>query len=291
MEFISSILIPAHNEASVITRCLQVLLADAERGEFEICVASNGSGDQTVALAQSILSDWPGCQVLDLPRPSKTQALRAGDRALTTFPRIYLDADVCISTSVARKMAETLSTTDEPRVASPRMVIDDARSSWAVRAYNRVWQQTPYVSAGVIGTGVYALNAQGAKRIDGFPDVLNDDEFVRRSFSQDEREVVAGDFVTTAPLHARALIRRRARVAIGNAELDEHGDAGDDSGMGSMRSLVAGVYAKRIGVIDFLTYAGITVASFALARVRQMRGTAGTWSTDDTSRTVLDSPT
>ena len=35
--------------------------------------------------------------VLELDEPSKPTALRTGERALTTFPRLYLDADIVLS--------------------------------------------------------------------------------------------------------------------------------------------------------------------------------------------------
>jgi cellulose synthase/poly-beta-1,6-N-acetylglucosamine synthase-like glycosyltransferase len=38
----SSVVIPAHNEAAVIGRCLSSILMDAEPGEFEVVVVCKG---------------------------------------------------------------------------------------------------------------------------------------------------------------------------------------------------------------------------------------------------------
>src|SRR3954453_3171433 len=94
---LASVVIPAHDEASVIGRCLRALLAGAEPGELEVIVVCNGCHDDTAAVARA---HAPDAVVLELPAPSKPAALNAGDAEATRFPRIYLDADVEVPLSV-----------------------------------------------------------------------------------------------------------------------------------------------------------------------------------------------
>ena len=42
-----SVIIPAHNEESVIGRCLAAMLEGAQPGELEIIVVCNGCSDRT----------------------------------------------------------------------------------------------------------------------------------------------------------------------------------------------------------------------------------------------------
>lgn len=78
----TSIVIAAHNEAAVVGRCLDALLAEAEPGEFDITVVANGCTDATAKVA----SARPGVRVLDLPSPGKVAALNAGDTVAVGYP-------------------------------------------------------------------------------------------------------------------------------------------------------------------------------------------------------------
>src|SRR5262249_5142571 len=88
---LGSVLIPAHNEAAVIERCLKTLFEGTEPGELEVAVVCNGCRDATADLARAF---GQAVTVIELEEGSKPAALRAGDRCLRTFPRLYLDADV-----------------------------------------------------------------------------------------------------------------------------------------------------------------------------------------------------
>ena len=94
---LASVVIAAHNEAAVIDRCLDALLADAAPGELDVTVVANGCTDDTAAVAGT----RAGVRVVDLPEPGKVAALNAGDAVAVGFPRLYLDADVVLSTAGA----------------------------------------------------------------------------------------------------------------------------------------------------------------------------------------------
>ena len=100
-----SVLIPAHNEEAVIGRCLDHLFDGIDPESLEVAVVCNGCHDGTAAAARA--GGHP-VHVIELDVASKTAALRAGDRALDTFPRLYLDADVVLRGAGARQVLEQL---------------------------------------------------------------------------------------------------------------------------------------------------------------------------------------
>jgi cellulose synthase/poly-beta-1,6-N-acetylglucosamine synthase-like glycosyltransferase len=76
---LTSLIIAAHNEDAVIERKLQNALAlDYPRDKLEIIVASDGSTDRTVAIAEQAAAGDRRVRVLDLPRQGKVMAQDAG---------------------------------------------------------------------------------------------------------------------------------------------------------------------------------------------------------------------
>ena len=208
-----SIIIPAHNEETVIARGLRAILTGAKPDELEVIVACNGCTDSTAAIARAF---GPPVHVIEIPQASKIAALNAADQLATAFPRFYLDADVVLNLVSIRTMATVL---DQGRIffASPTLRVDMSNTSWLVRAYYRVWTRLPYnCIGGQVGTGVYALSQSGRARFDHFPDVINDDGFVRFHFLPHERvSVQAAISHVYPPRTLGALIRAKTRVRIG----------------------------------------------------------------------------
>lgn len=282
---VASIVIPAHNETSVIMRCLEPILAAGRNQAFEITVVSNGSTDTTATVASEMLRNYDSGSVFEITEASKSAALRVGDSVSQTYPRIYLDADVHVSADVLLCLAQLLLAVPEPAVAAPRLRIDTTGCSWPLLAYHRVWMTLPYVADGIVGSGLYALNAAGGERKGQFPDVISDDAYVRGLFTRQERHTSAGEFTIFAPRTLRALIKRRARVAVGNSEVENlvHG-AGSDT---TCASLVRAVRCGHVTLAEVAVYGAITSAALTVARLRRWRGTDRQWSTDVTSRGAL----
>ncbi|AXO88302.1 glycosyltransferase [Pseudomonas parafulva] len=87
-----SVVIAAHNEQRHIQAKLNsVLNQDYQAAELQVLVASDGSSDQTVALARA-LSD-PRVQVLDLPRLGKPGALNTAVAHCRGDILVFTDAD------------------------------------------------------------------------------------------------------------------------------------------------------------------------------------------------------
>lgn len=213
---LASIVVPAHDEEAVIGRCLSGLLAGARPGELEVVVVANGCTDRTAEVARSF---GPDVVVRELETGSKPAALNAGDAAVTTLPRLYVDADVETSTEAVRAVVAALDR-DEPLVATPRRDLQLATASVLTRLYYRTWEALQEARGEIIGTGVYALNAAGRERFGRFPDRVGDDTFVHALFGRDERRVVGHSVRVWVPGRLREVVAVRARVHLGNLTVD-----------------------------------------------------------------------
>jgi hypothetical protein len=267
----ASVVVPAHNEADRIAGTLRALLASAEPGEFEVVVVCNGSTDATATCARSIA----GVQVIEIPQTSKIEALREGDRRARAFPRIYLDADVRLSTATARGLAELLTKGDALVAGVPgRYDLDGAPLS--VKLFLEFRQRMPVFAEGIIGAGVFALSERGRSRFGTWPDVLGDDQFVLRLFSPTERASLSGHHtIVRPPADLAAVISRGVRVRRGNAQLSAggpelHGLVPPRAGL--TEALSASAQSVR-GVASIVVFGLVTVA----IRVRARMGRSGDW--------------
>lgn len=213
-----SVIIPAHNEANVIDATLSELLPGVETGEFEVIVVCNGCIDNTVSKVQAFGGN---IKCLETSVASKTNALNLGDEAAGFYPRIYLDADVRLSTDCAIEIAKVLL--QGPYLAaSPTLWMDYSNTGWVVRSYYEIWQQLPYVQEGMIGTGVFALSEEGRNKFEQFPDIIADDGFVRAMFTSDERVCVDQcNSLVRSPANLASLIKIKKRSRLGRYELAE----------------------------------------------------------------------
>jgi glycosyltransferase involved in cell wall biosynthesis len=160
-----SIIIPAHNEARVIRRCLERVIDGLKPGEAEVIVACNGCSDDTAQIARAFGGP---VRVIETTIPSKVNALNLGDEAAVGFPRVYMDADIRLDGRSIRRLAEVLE--QGPYLAAaPSMGMDLDRSSWFVRAYYRIWSALPYTREGFMGVGTYAMSEAGRRRLGRLP--------------------------------------------------------------------------------------------------------------------------
>jgi hypothetical protein len=218
-----TVIIPAHNEAGVIARCLATVLADAPgHHRMQIIVAANGCHDRTVDLARQAA---PDAIVLDLPEGSKTRAMNAAGRHALHFPRIYLDADIRCSYASLEALARVLT---QPGVmaASPALRMDLTRATRLIKSYYRVWMTQPYVKRAMVGSGCFGLSEAGFGRIGEFPDITGDDIWVHTRFPEGERRNIDRDehgdpveFLVTPPRTAGDQIRVETRRRLGNREV------------------------------------------------------------------------
>jgi len=178
-----SVIIPAHNESSVIERCINSINCGFQCGELEIIVVCNGCKDNTAELARSIDGN---IIVIETDKPSKSNALNLGDKKASGYPRFYIDADVLVPHDSIRETASILQRGDV-LAAAPLMNIAYSKRKWLVKAFYKVWLKLPYCRNGMIGSGVYGLSENGRKRFDKFPSITADDGFVHMLFTPKER--------------------------------------------------------------------------------------------------------
>jgi hypothetical protein len=218
------VIIPARDEAATLPRCLRSLLRQEFAGVMRLVIADNGSSDTTVELART----WAGrfaeaghevC-VLHLPYGNKCAALNAADAAAEGLTRIYLDADVELTTAnCISEVVATLADGGDVLMCCPRMCVAPC-DTWVTRHWGRVWAQLPWVCQDAIGGGFYAVSARGRRRWGRFPDLLSEDAFVQAQFRRHERRVLPDcHFQIRLPDGLRDLLTIRTRQLSGNRQL------------------------------------------------------------------------
>ena len=227
--------------------------------------------------------------MLETPRPSKVAALDLGDAAVSTYPRIYLDADIVVTPETVQDLCAALAGPGAPLVAVPSRHLELAGRPLVVRAYYAVQRHLPAFESGLFGRGLVALSREGRDRFGTFPEQVADDLFLDSLFTTDERVRLPG--LTTSvetPLRVRDLLDRLTRVRRGNAALRRGRPRRDGTrrcgrptaGRGCATSSSRGPGWHRPGVV----YVAVT-----LVAERRARRTAGstTWGRDESSRQAV----
>jgi hypothetical protein len=209
-----SVVIPAYNESAVIERCLRAMLEGTRPGELEIIVVANGCTDDTAARARSF---GPPVKVVETPVGNKINALNLGDANATSFPRMYVDADIKVGIDALREVAALLGDDSPVVLAAPKAHFDYEGRPALVRSFYKVWTSLPYFTEGLIGAGFYAFSRKGRERFDRFPDIIGDDAFARLVARPEERRALRGAPFTISPprtLGSVAKIQTRARAGV-----------------------------------------------------------------------------
>ncbi|MEV6237230.1 glycosyltransferase [Lentzea sp. NPDC051838] len=275
---IAGVVIPAHNEERGIARCLEVLLAGTSAGELDVVVVANACDDATADVARAA-----GVRVVETAIAGKVHAMTLGDKECSAFPRLYLDADVDLDAESLRAMVSALA--DSGALAcSPVPELDLEGAGRVAKGFHRAMGALLADRRGLSGTGAYLLAEIGHSRVFPMPEIINDDGYVQRSFSPAEKRIVPQARAVVRPARTvSALVRRRARVRLGNRELDALGLRADQPplGLGRLRALVR---AGEVTTPDAACFLAVLVVEKVLARWRSLRGEAGTWSADRTTR-------
>jgi len=214
----ATIIVPAHNEASVIESCLNSIVN--QTGVDHIIVPCNGCTDNTVEIVKN---KFPTAVCLDIKKPSKTNALNVAEEKArelgVTYPIFYIDADTQLSENCISKITQELSNSDT-LLAAPTPIIDTSKSSWLVKKYYQIWVNLPYTKEGVIATCSYIITEKGRQRFEKFPAIINDDGYVRCHFKNSEISNITGtEIYIRAPQDIISLIKIKTRARLGNMEL------------------------------------------------------------------------
>jgi hypothetical protein len=271
-----SIVIPAHNEAAVIARNLRRLLEGTEPGEFDVVVVPNACTDGTAAAAAAV----PGVRVLESAVPGKVPALRLGDEACLTFPRVYLDADVELTAGSVRALVAACARAGV-LACSPMPEFDLTEVGALVGRVHRVHDRMIAPYRALAGAGCYVLTEEGHGRVFPMPEVISDDGWVHASFAPHERAVVAEARSLVRPARTVAAhLNRRVRVRRGNRQLAALKPGGGEARLG-LGLLVRLVRGRRVSPVDATAYLSVLVLDRTVSRLRRDR--AG-WGSDLSTR-------
>lgn len=282
-----SIVVPAHNESSVIARTLGTWVDNSSPGEIGVVVVCNGCTDNTADLARRF---GPTVRVVESDVASKAHALNLGDQISCDFPRVYADADIVITVDAIRALAARLERGDVLAVA-PTPDINLTGCSWPTRRYFDIRSRLPSSREGIGGSGVYALSEAGRKRFGQFPDITADDTYVRLHFKPEERETLASVKSTVFPPRTiHQLIAVRTRAHAGTFELaGRFPELGVNKGAANSRTL-AGLFKTPRLWPGLLIYCYVNILARYRAAVRSRTRASG-WQRDDTSRVALSTDT
>lgn len=271
-----SIVIPAHNEATLIGNTLRRILADASPGEFDVIVVCNGCTDDTGEIARS----FPGVRVLETHVSSKAFALNLGDDAAKAFPRIYLDADIEVDTKSLRAVISALEA--GALASGPVPIVDLSGAGLGSRAYFTVWRRLGYIRSHTLGSGFYALSRAGRMRFGRFPELMAEDLFVYSLFTKDERvNPPNSTFVIHVPMSLKATFKRRVRIAYSILELSAWHDAKPDvPGPGLLGVVLRRPWLLPAGIV----YATVNMVARHRARGQRRDGAVMTWYRDESRR-------
>lgn len=273
-----AVIIAAYNEESVIGRCLTALAPVLKDGALQVIVACNGCTDRTASIAAT----YAGVTVLDIPTPSKSAALRAGDAIAVAGPRIYLDADVVMSARTALAIADSLAP-GGPLAARPPLSFHAAHSDWPVRRWYRVRARLPSIADVLWGAGTYALSAEGRERFGEFPDIVSDDLFIDSLFTAAERSIIDTDpVIVRAPRTTADLLRILRRTYRSQSDIARESGGLSTTQRAQIGDLLTLVRRTPSAAIDAAVYAGLVV--LARCQVRFVRTPAPAWERDTSSR-------
>jgi glycosyltransferase involved in cell wall biosynthesis len=277
-----SVIIPAHNEASVLARTLRAMTSGAAPGELEIIVACNGCGDNTAEVARAF---GPPVKVVETAIAGKAQAMNLADQAASGFPRIYADADVILSLEAIRALAGRLEQGDV-FVVAPTPSFDMAGCSWGVRACYDIRALLPSSREGIGGSGVYAISESGRKRFGQFPALTADDGYVRIQFQPQERETLPSATSTVFPPRTlKNLTATKTRSHYGSFELAKLFPEGwKRRGESNNRELLR-QFRHPLLWPKLAVYCAVTIVAKQRAK-RRLRSAALAWERDNTSRAL-----
>lgn len=282
-----SIIIPAHNEAAMIERCLAQLRSGLSPDEAEILVVCNGCSDDTASRARRQDST---ALVIESNIPSKIAALQLGDNAASGYPRFYVDADVSLTGEAVHAVVTALSQ-GGALAAAPRLKVLTEQCSWAVKSYYRTWLSLPYHREGMIGSGVYALSRAGRARFQEFPEgLIADDGYVHALFTPAERKTVEeAYFSIQAPIHLAGVIAIKTRSQKGLIQLRSRFPELDQSQPGQKRALLLRML-KPSAWLDTAVYVAVMLIAKRRAHRLQRDPTGmAKWERDESSRRVAGS--
>jgi peptidoglycan-N-acetylglucosamine deacetylase len=223
-----SVLIPAFNEAQVIKRSVETVLA-SENVLLDVIVIDDGSADGTSDIVRAAFGDEPRVRLLTLQNGGKARALNEGLRLAKGEIVIALDADTQFEPTTIARLARWFV---DPQIAA---VAGNAKVGNRINLVTK-WQALEYVTAqnlerralASLGAMTVVPGAVGAWRraalaqVGGYPhDTLAEDQDLTIAIQRAGWKVHYDQYAvawTEAPESVAALSKQRFRWAFGTLQ-------------------------------------------------------------------------
>lgn len=285
-----TVMIPAFNEARVIERAVQRVLASTDVA-VEVIVIDDGSSDGTSDVVRAAFGDDPRVRLLTLANGGKARALNRGLEEARGEIVIALDADTQFEPTTIARLARWF---DEPALGA---VAGNAKVGNRVNLITK-WQALEYITAQnlerrafarlnaitVVPGAVGAWRLETLKSVGGYPhDTLAEDQDLTIAIQRAGWRVRYDQYAvawTEAPETVRALAKQRFRWAYGTLQcLWKHRRAIGSShprGLGWVGLPQAIVFQILLASISPIIDLALIVSFFATAIDIQYHGWAQT---------------
>lgn len=278
-----SVIIPAYNEEALIVKTLTLLLDDNHLNSIELVVICNGCKDNTYIETLSFLEKNSlllqqrniNFSVLEVDKASKTNALNIGVNNNQGAIKVLMDADITISGKDLNTLVAELKS-NQLKAISPKINFSFEKSNFFVRQYYSVASLSFYNTNKRL-SNVIALSESGVKQIFPLPEIIADDEYVRRQFLPTEVAVSKQcTLVFTCAKNLSSLLQVLTRVERGNVQLNS-------LKINSPISKAPKGYNKP-PLLCFPTFFFIKLFVKIRAKVQFMQGKIKQWERDESNR-------
>jgi glycosyltransferase involved in cell wall biosynthesis len=221
-----SIIIPAYNEEVLISKTLARLFEDNSLNNIELLVICNACEDKTHFEVISFIKENAlllkknkiDLSVLETVKASKTNALNMGINNSQGFVKVLMDADIQICGKDINILVDELYI-KKLKAVSPQIEFSFDNSNFLVRQYYRVASLSFYNIHSRL-SNVIALSEDGIKRVSPLPEVIADDEYIRRQFTPNEVAVSQHcSLIFICAKNLTNLLQVLTRVERGNIQL------------------------------------------------------------------------
>ncbi|PPC77704.1 glycosyl transferase family 2 [Pokkaliibacter plantistimulans] len=218
-----SIILAAYNEAATIRQKLEsVLQQDYQAQKLQIIVASDGSSDDTVALARSV--DDPRILVLDLPRAGKHATLNSAISHASEDILVFTDVDNQWRPDTLRHLLAPFSDPEVGATCGNALIIKQGQALSQGDGMYRHYEAWIRRSANALGCTLSADGALQALRRNLFQTIpldVNDDFFLITCPAVQGKKSIyvdAAQVYTEGTDKAANQLRRRIRITLGGLQ-------------------------------------------------------------------------
>src|SRR2546430_8413303 len=224
-----SVVMAAYNEEKVIAETLRTLLATDYKGEIEVVVVDDGSGDRTAAEIERVAGSEPRVRLLRQDNHGKACALQRGLATARSGIVIFIDADTQCQRDTLPRLLEPFAdarigaVSGHAKVGNLRTFIARCQAleytcgfNLDRRAYNR-WKCITVVPGAISAVRKDAINQAGGLTLET---LAEDTDLTLSLHRQRQRIVYVTDAIawTETPESVRTLARQRSRSAYGTLQ-------------------------------------------------------------------------